>query len=1137
MSENFINIELSDSEIDDAQVVDQSLILNTANIIGTSYKGAAFVPQKLYFSDELNNEKVYNTRQNILGKSRQNQIGHLYDEYSCFSDSMAYDAADFWLSNGGVHASFTRVLGIGINKKNSETGKMIGSGFNVSDKISSGTLSHTRSENINSISGGPDGNTTFILKTINEKSKRLSSVSDENVDINTVDYLSEIGYYESDGNHLYNITSNTNFISDVIFFPNGVIPNLTSTPEDNPFNYSTLASSYDSQEKSEITTSNCLIKLNGFKPYEIADETKKPFSFIKISSNNVSNGLSKQTQYYSFDKNYFPSRFLEKGNLTYASFPFAGINIDLNKNHKFNILCTKKYSDVLTGLTEADQNIPDYNSFESEYTTSKTPWITSQSINISSIINNRHNIHNSVVDLFRFCSLDDGEVGNRFRIKININKRGSKNIFKDSNINYADFDVYIFEYEPRNNSYNKLEVFKNLNLNPHDKNYIGRKIGTEHKYYDFEANRIVQVGNYKNKSQFLRVEMHKSIERESYSNQHEIIPSGFRSYPYIKLQKNSFKNWKNNDGQLNTLFDTQKVFQMPPMHALNYYEDYVLNQNENIHNNWGVVFTQPHVVSNVFKPKFDLSSLSKEKKQEESISPHFYYSKYFLSNCNNSSKDVWHQEDNYLNSFFHLEKIITKVDSSYDNKNPRNMIYKHSGRSLPSNSGYIYLDLSSDELWQDDRNLKTKYMNKLSFDFFTYGGFDGVDVRDRDKKHLKNDSIIREFLDQNEVKTTYTSYEKAIDIAMDDSNCASDVVVVPGIKELPLIRKVIQKCEEDRRNFFIADIAGAASNNKITYTNQNSKDLITSYGIMGRHLLIENDVSNYVLDSYNLSSLDKRFKISDDKFYSYKDLLSKQFDYTISNWNNENISSRYFMPVFGDLEIASVDELPEIRKQVAPETFVLSKIALIQNPRDSITSNEILPQSNQIENLITYAVINTQQNFENHIDFNKNTNILKKSGVNLVYKPITNNNVNIISENTAFENRRSLFQKQSIVRTIQDIKKRIKYNIFIDDSLIEGGFLFTQNANFQNVYTKLEIQLNTLLQDFVSAGLIENFKLRIHKREDDKTILDMQNYVIRGNIVLQFGQSDIIDLKLDELLSDLSLLTGEAQDTVEVPKI
>ena len=1137
MSENFINIELSDSEIDDAQVVNQSLISNTANIIGTSYKGVAFVPQKLYFSSQINGEKVYNTRQNILGESRQNQIGHLYDEYSCFSDSMAYDAADLWLSNGGVYASFTRVLGIGINKKSSETDKMLGSGFNVSNKISSGTLSHTRSENINAVSGGPDGNTTFVLKTIKEKNKRLPSVSDENVDVNTIDYLSEIGYYKSGGNHLYNITSNTNFISDVIFFPNGVIPNLTSSPTLDPFDYSTAVASYDTQDKLEITTSNCLIKLNGFKPHEIAEGSKKPWSFIKIASNNVSNGLSKQTQYSSFDKNCFSSRFLEKGHLAYTSFPFSGININLDNKHNFNILCTKKYTDVLSGLTESDQNIPDYNSFESEYTTSKTPWVTSQTINISNIVNDKHDIHNKVVDLFRFWSLDDGEVGNRFRIKINVKKRGSKNIFKNMNISYSDFDVYIFEYEPRNNSYKKLELFKDLNLNPHDKNYIGRKIGTKHEYYDFEANKIVEKGNFRNRSQFLRVEIQESIERESYDNQHELIPSGFRSYPFIKLQKNAFKNWKNNDSQLDTLFNTQKVYQMPPMYALNFYEDHVLNQNEDIHNNWGVVFTQPHIVSNVFKPVYDLSSRSEEKKQEESISPHFYYSRYFLSNCKDSSKNVWHQEDNYLNSFFHLEKIITKNDASYDSSNPRNMIYKHSGRSLPGSSEYIYLDLNSDEIWQDNRKLKTRYINKLSFDFFTYGGFDGVDIRDNDKKHLKNDSIIRELLDTNETKSTFTSYDKAIDIAMDDSNCASDIVVMPGIREIPLLKKVIQRCEEDKRNFFIADISGAASNHKITYTNENSKDLITSYGIMGSQLLVRNDLSNYVLGSYALTSTDNRFKISPDKFYSYKDLLTKQFDYTITNWNNENISSRYLMPIFGDLEIVSIDEFSEIRKQITSETFVLSKIALSQNPRISITSNEILPQSSQTEKIITYSVINTQQNLESHIDFNKNTGILKNSGVNLVYKPITNNNVNIISENTAFDNRRSLFQKQSIVRTIQEIKKRIKYNVFINDSLVEGGFLFSQNANFQNLYTKLEIQLNTLLQSFVSAGLVENFKIRIHKKEDDKTILDMQNYIIRGNIVLQFGQSDIIDLQLDELLSDLSLLADDKQDTVQVPKI
>ena len=86
------------------------------------------------------------------------------------------------------------------------------------------------------------------------------------------------------------------------------------------------------------------------------------------------------------------------------------------------------------------------------------------------------------------------------------------------------------------------------------------------------------------------------------------------------------------------------------------------------------------------------------------------------------------------------------------------------------------------------------------------------------------------------------------------------------------------------------------------------------------------------------------------------------------------------------------------------------------------------------------------------------------------------------------------------------------------------------------LYSKLEIQINSLLEDFLNEGLIENYKLRISKKEDTQTILDMQNYIIRGNIILQFGESDIINLQLDELLNNLSLLTGDSQDSVEVPK-
>ena len=1137
MSENFINIEISDAEADDKLFIQQSLTADTANIIGTSYKGKAFVPHKLYFANRVNGQEVYNTRQNMIGTARQNQIGHLYDEYSCFANSLAYDAADLWLSNGGEHASFTRVLGIGTGTRDITTNKMINSGFNSSQNISSGTLSHTVSRNINAVDGGPDGHTAFVLKTLNEESKR-TNVNNENVDVNTVDYVSEIGYYKSGNDHLYNVTSSTNFISDVILFPSGVIPNLAKNIEnidDRPFGYYTSASSYNTQKKDEISTSNCLINLNGFSPYNLSDEYSKPWSFIRISSNNNSNDIVKQTQYSMLDKNFFSNRFLERGHLAYATFSFAGINIDSNKNHNYNILCTKKYNEVISGLPEADQQVPDYNSFESEFTTAKTPWITSQPLDRTDISDNRLDLHNRVVNLFRFWALDDGEIGNRFRFKINITKRGTQDAIKSDKVNYSEFDLYIFEYEPRDNSYKLEETFKNLNLNPSSKNYIARKIGTENQFYDFSSDIIVQRGKFKNKSLLVRVEVDSKIDENSYYSQHEILPSGFRSYPHLSLKKNAFKNWKGSDDSLNTLFDTQKVYQMPPMYALNYYEDYVLGRAESIENHWGVVFTQPTVKNNVFKPRFDSSSTNNEQELKRSISPHFYYTKYFLSGCKDSSKNIWIEEDNYLNSFFHLEKIITKENGTYNKANPRDMIYKHSGRPLPDNSSYVYLNLNSDNIWEYSSRLKVKYINKLSFDFFAYGGFDGVDIRDNDKKLLRNDALIRELRDTNEKQTTFTAYNKAIDIAMNDANCEGNIIVTPGIKELPIVRKIVQKCEEDKKYFYIADIGGAAFDNKITYTNTSNEELITSYGSMGQHYLLENNLSNYVLDSYGLTSNDKRFKLDEEKYFSYKDLLEKQFDYTIQNWNNSTISSRYLMPVFGEIAMNSIDDLPIVKKQITSDSFVLAKFASQTNLRSSITTTEAVPQSNQINNILSYSVINSLHNSENYIDFNKNTSILKKSGVNLVYKPLTNNNVNVISENTAYENRRSILQRQSIIRTIQDIKKRIKYNVFINDDLIEGGFLFSQNSNFQNLYTKLEIQLDTLLQSFVNAGLIENYKISIPRKEDDKTILDMQNYIIRGKIVLQFGQSDIIDLQLDELLNDLSLLDGDKQDTVQVP--
>ena len=109
--------------------------------------------------------------------------------------------------------------------------------------------------------------------------------------------------------------------------------------------------------------------------------------------------------------------------------------------------------------------------------------------------------------------------------------------------------------------------------------------------------------------------------------------------------------------------------------------------------------------------------------------------------------------------------------------------------------------------------------------------------------------------------------------------------------------------------------------------------------------------------------------------------------------------------------------------------------------------------------------------------------------------------------------------------------------MFLNQQLVEGGFFFGQNSNLTNMYQKLEIQLNNILTTFIEEGLITDYKVRVPQSDDDQTMLDMQNYILRGNIILQMGISDTIDITLDEILQDLSLTADPVNGAVLVPRI
>ena len=155
--------------------------------------------------------------------------------------------------------------------------------------------------------------------------------------------------------------------------------------------------------------------------------------------------------------------------------------------------------------------------------------------------------------------------------------------------------------------------------------------------------------------------------------------------------------------------------------------------------------------------------------------------------------------------------------------------------------------------------------------------------------------------------------------------------------------------------------------------------------------------------------------------------------------------------------------------------------------------------------------------------------------INFIYQRTGTSTITLASANTAYEVRGSVFRDLGIVRTLNQIKKRVRLDIFTNASIIPGGFLFAQNSNFSNLYQKLEMQLNNVLSSFVEERLITNYKVNVNNVFDDETLIDMQNYIIRGSIILQMNNNDIIDLKINDILSSLSIMSPESGEPIFLP--
>ena len=1136
-TESTTNASLNGEPFSKKDIINTSLRLETANIIGTSFKGPAFVPQILS-AFALNN--IENTVSNKFGTRIENQYKVLKDGLESKSNSQAFKAADLWFLNGGQQCSFTRVLGIGNGELDSTKGTYKESGFIVSDLEYKGPKYFKLSSDETTISeltySGGDYKASInflIIKLEDDKEKYTASNPNTGFIDFRSNYLEDLGITDT----------SCKFISDTFITPKGVFSTLNDI-SDNGNNDSEIKNTIsdcvvgltpdnylgNQSKKKELSKKN-RIYLNGFKGF---DENKK--CLIEIENNDyVENNISYEA---INSKNYFHECLYEKGHSFYTSYNIpSALNQTLSRSNNDDLIVLSSKS------PSSSEDYIDYNDFNDCFQKAKTPWITSQPINRNGLSDNRidmHLIKDCIIDLFRFHALDDGESGNRFRIKVCPRKCG-KNKIKT----YSEFDIHIFEYKAKINNFNLVKSYISLDLDPDSEKYIGRVFGTQNTYYDITSNRIVSEGIYPIVNDYFRVEIHDSVENKSIPT--NAIPSGFRAYPHIDFQKDSFEFHKSITGTSidDTIYNSlDNVKMMPLQYVRNYFKD---SDNLDIsNNNWGVLFdiTSNSTIDDSESGTFvkrDLSMTLNESKKRlfqrkinssSKFSPHYFYTKYFQKSMTNNN--VLKEDDSFLNSYFNIEKVIYPTNS--DNIKLWEMsLYKRSGKrytemyELPGNFKDIYKYVDVDEILDPDLNEGYETDSRyLSFDLFTYGGFDGVNIFDNDSRFLNNNSIVKES-EAGDTGPTYFSYKKAIELATDYSNCDGDILIVPGIRERKIVNQCIDICESSKRFIYISDVSGRMlSGNMITTKKDLNGNVLTK--------------ANGTTESLSNQSVNKLY-YTPERSLDVNATLEINREYRSEIENNFSLiksknvlrDSRYYVPVYNEV----IDKTNKF--VIDPSVYTLCHFAKTLNLSINIDDISIFPDFNILDadTDIDIDLCDSVNLLESRDFFNKNLISVLDSGINcignLTPDPDSSRSTRLLSANTTFENRKSLFRQASNVRIINLIRKALKIDLFTSERFIQGGVLFSQNSKSSGFYSKVKLQIDGVLNNFKNQGVIKDFLVKMPSREDDRTIEEINNYILRGNIFIQFNKDDsdsIIQMNLTDLLSEFSLLTSSLQDVI-----
>tara|TARA_B100000287_G_scaffold435112_1_gene501879 strand:- start:6396 stop:9791 length:3396 start_codon:yes stop_codon:yes gene_type:complete len=349
---------------------------------------------------------------------------------------------------------------------------------------------------------------------------------------------------------------------------------------------------------------------------------------------------------------------------------------------------------------------------------------------------------------------------------------------------YGNFSIVVRKASDNDNRPEILERFSNVNLNPKSANFIKRLIGDRNYGYNTTNKTITDLGEYENRSKYIRVETSPVVDSGEARGLHPFGVYGPSVPKTWSLASGSQTDspYALGSGSLPTALLTGSGQSL---------QDWVAGT---------MVYTQDHITASFEFPTARLRVSSSEGSLVLPTKAYFGYQP--------SIKDTKRFDETNLDLLRsspagHDPHAIVSAESQWSWVFTLDDVSE--SLSDADHSLWISGSRANQQSWTSKSGSVSGILDK-GFNKFTspmFGGFDGFDITEQDP-------LANRVLSGGSEKSNYAFYsiKKALDIASDKEFIEYDVSAIPGVTNSTLNVAMVENCEERGDAMAVIDLEG-----------------------------------------------------------------------------------------------------------------------------------------------------------------------------------------------------------------------------------------------------------------------------------------------------------------------------------------